>query len=259
MDHDALEAERKRTEHRLERISVRKSELDGRDLLHRVKTEIESEAWYQRLDDLVMPGPGDETWNAELKPLLLEHVCPDLIGIVLGYAKSTVKEACDNILEHMEATSRPTYSETDEKEFTLEIKCFTGYDAITIYAKYTDDRESTDCDVQMSVMQWSRHCEILTPNYIEPVATALRVSGVVPLVVLASILFRPIVAVCREMLLDEAHVSDELDRFVKASSESWFTIRWSSKNNRWIENQEDTSVDQETFECCCGLDAECFY
>jgi hypothetical protein len=243
MDHEELEAELRYTEARLEGIEDRRAELDGSDLLEKVKAAIKSETWYNKLEDLVLPGHGDETWNSGVERHLLKHICQDLLQTVLDYAKPTVKEACDGILEGMQVNSRRKKADNG---FHIEISCFTGHDAVSFDADYEYDEndDGTTCSISTAD----------TTGDLDPIASSLRVSGVVPLVVLASILFRPIFYyVSHEtMLLDKAYVSDALDRFLDGSKE-YQGVTWDHEDNRWVTTEEYASVDRDTFDRCCAL------
>jgi hypothetical protein len=260
MERDQLQLERAWAEARLSFIEEREEELDGRDLWATCKHEIQQEAWYQHLDQLVLPGCGDDGWIVPTKRLLSVHLCRDLWDVVLGYAKQTVKEACDVLLDSTKITR---HKEPDG--FKLTVSCEPeGSNGIKIDAFYIERKDSeVKCDISIVELVRTPRYEQTSITYLYQVATALQLHGVVPLVLLAAILFRPIASVALE-IEDQVRarptgwMSDEVENWLMSSDERDVGVDFLCDLQgldppQWSVLKDDTSIKREVFDKLCDV------
>jgi hypothetical protein len=201
---------------RLKAVDDREAHLDGQRLYKRCMDEMQEASWYKRLGELVLPGNGDEVWNKKLGAMLSSHLNKDLHGIVCGYATRTVEEACNDLVADMELYRRQL-PRSDDAGFHLEIRV----GVVGILARHieTDDgiAKTSELNIFSSMPDQGRL------STLQSVAKALRIHGVIPLAVLAAILFKPIVALCGEVSDACASVDENMKReicwWLKSSKE----------------------------------------
>lgn len=215
MDRQAIICERHKARRRLNAILEREMELDGRDLYIKA-SQIRERGWYQCLDTLVLPG-GDTDLNAKTKPFLSEHLQSDACDIVCSYAMKTVAEACKELLDGMEIVKK----NIDEKEEGFWLAITVG--KIDMQAWHTEEPDPVgmigpDIKTAINITANDKVCRSL-----RHVARELGVDGVIPLIILASILFYPIALACNEVENEcgsaEERVGKRFRRWLSSSQE----------------------------------------